>query len=182
MRDKHLTDEEIILYIDNELTIDDRIGVDEHLKKCSVCKTKLKEYKEMEKYLREPVLYAPPVNLLNSIMEKVWEKKLSFEEVFIGLMVTFSGIVAILGFIIYRYGFEFFYNIPFMKVSLPTLIKTGINNLYELFYVLKKIYFMIDIGFLRKIIIPKHGLAVLLLFILIIISYIKRDIIIKGRK
>ncbi len=182
MRNKHMTDEEIVLYIDNGISIENRIRIDEHLKKCSVCKAKMKEYQEIEKHLKEPILYAPPVDLLNNIKQKIWEKKLSFEEVFIGFMVTFSGIAAILAFIIYRYGFEFFYNIPFMKLSLPSLIKTGINNLYELFYVLKKIYFMIDAGFLRKIIIPRYGLSMLLLFILIVISYLKRDIIIKGRK
>ncbi len=182
MKNKHITDDEIIFYLENEISIKDRIRVDEHIKKCSACKNRLKEYELIEKKLRRPVLYDPPVDLLNNIMNRVWKKKLSFEEIFIGLLITFSGIITVIGFIIYNYGFKFFYNLPFMKISFSSLIKTGINNLNELIYVLTKIYNMINTLFLSRVTIPKHWAVVLLVLVLIFVSYIKKDIIIKGKK
>ena len=145
MKDKHISDEEILLYIEDDISIENRIEFEQHLKKCSQCRAKLKEYEILEDTLKKPALYEPPADLLNNIMNTVLNKKLSFEEIFIGLFIGFSGLAAVLSFILYRYGFQFFYNLPLMKINITSLIKTGINNLNELLYVLKKLYLIVDI-------------------------------------
>lgn len=115
---KHLTNDELNRFVDNELSLQEKIVVEQHLSECSFCSDELKSYKSINSLLLEQNVEEAPNGIEILIMKKIAKKLRNdkSQKTFFKFVVSlFSiGIVAILGFI----GF---------KVS-KTVIQISVDN------------------------------------------------------
>ena len=186
MKNKHLTEEELIFFLDNELDNKERKIVEEHIKECSICQNKLNEIKAIEESLKSPVLLEPPPNLVSNIMERLMVRKgMRVEELFISLFVAFSSISAILVYLIYTKGIKTLVNIFFKKADLSYFIKNGESNFKEILFVIKKLIHIILVTPISKLsdYISTFRIAefILLTIVLIAVGLWKKEVLLKRK-
>ena len=103
---KHLTNDELNRLVDNELSQQEKIVVEQHLAECSFCSGELKSFKSLNLLLSEQYEEKAPEGIENLIMKKIAKKLRSdkSQKTFFRFIVSlFSlGIAAILGFVGYR--------------------------------------------------------------------------------
>ena len=103
---KHLTNDELNRLVDNELSIQEKIVVEQHLLQCSFCSDELKSFKSLNSLLLEQHEEKAPEGIENLIMKKIAKKMRSdkSQKTFFRFIVSlFSlGIAAIIGFVGYR--------------------------------------------------------------------------------
>ncbi len=187
MREKHLTEEEIFLFLEDKLVKGEREKIEKHLNHCPVCQKQLKEIVEIEESLKNPILIEPPESLLNNIMESLMvKKKIKLEELFISLFIAFSSIAAILFYLISTKGINTIINLIFKKVNIAFFIKNGVSNFNEMLHVIKKLLFIVLESPIIKLNNHFNTFRIaeftILTIILLGISIWKKDIILKRRK
>ncbi len=187
MREKHLTEKEIFLFLEDNLKKEERGKIEEHLNHCPVCQKEIKEMIEIEESLKKPILIEPPRILLNNIMENLTvNKKIKFEELFISLFIAFSSIMAILLYLISTKGINTLINLIFRKVNIAFFIKNGVSNFNEMLHVIKKLFFiLLESPIIRINNHPDTFKIVefaILTIILLGISIWKKDVVLKRRK
>lgn len=103
---KHLTNDELNRFVDNELSSQEKIVAEQHLLECSSCSDELKSYKSINSLLFEQNVEEAPKGIENLIMRKIVRKLRNdkSQKTFFRFIVSlFSvGIIAILGFVSYR--------------------------------------------------------------------------------
>jgi len=103
---KHLTNDELNRLVDNELSIQEKIVVEQHLLQCSFCSEELKRYKSLNLLLSEQHEEKAPDGIEYLIMKKIAKRMRSdkSQKTFFRFVVSlFSlGIAAILGFVGYK--------------------------------------------------------------------------------
>lgn len=103
---KHLTQNELNRFVDNELSQHEKIKAEQHLSECSICSDEVKSFKSLNALLLEQNVDEAPVGIENLIMKKIAKKLRSdkSQKTFFRFIVSlFSlGIAAILGFVGYR--------------------------------------------------------------------------------
>jgi len=103
---KHLTNDELNRFVDNELSLQEKIVVEQHLSECSLCSDELKNLKSINSLLFEQNVEEAPNGIENMIMKKIAKKLRSdkSQKTFFRFVVSlFSlGIAAILGFVGYK--------------------------------------------------------------------------------
>ncbi len=186
MKEKHLNEEEISLFLENDIDEKRANEIKEHLKYCEECKAKMLEIKKVEEILSEPPLLEPPPSLLNTIMEKVARKRIKLEELFISIFIGFLGLFATLFYLIYTKGTNFVINMLIKKINITFFIKNGISNFGELLSVMKKLFYII-LKLPTKNITPnllylRIAEIIILTIVLIGISLWKKDVVLKKRK
>ena len=103
---KHLTNDELNRSVDNELSIQEKIVVEQHLLQCSFCSEELKSFKSLNLLLSEQHEEKAPDGIEYLIMKKIAKRMRSdkSQKTFFRFVVSlFSlGIAAILGFVGYK--------------------------------------------------------------------------------
>jgi len=103
---KHLTNDELNRLVDNELSIQEKIVVEQHLLQCSFCSEELKSFKSLNLLLSEQHEEKAPDGIEYLIMKKIAKRMRSdkSQKTFFRFVVSlFSlGIAAILGFVGYK--------------------------------------------------------------------------------
>jgi len=103
---KHLTNDELNRLVDNELSIQEKIVVEQHLLQCSFCSEELKSFKSLNLLLSEQHEEKAPDGIEYLIMKKIPKRMRSdkSQKTFFRFVVSlFSlGIAAILGFVGYK--------------------------------------------------------------------------------
>jgi anti-sigma factor RsiW len=103
---KHLTNDELNRLVDNELSQQEKIVVEQHLSECSFCSDELKSFKSLNSLLLEQNVEEAPNGIEYLIMKKIARKMRSdkSQKTFFRFIVSlFSlGITAIIGFVGYR--------------------------------------------------------------------------------
>ena len=103
---KHLTNDELNRSVDNELSIQEKNVVEQHLSECSFCSDELKSFKALNSLLIEQHEEIAPDGIEYLIMKKIARKLRSdkSQKTFFRFVVSlFSlGIAAILGLVGYR--------------------------------------------------------------------------------
>ncbi len=185
MSEKHLTEEELFLFVEDEIKREEYKRIKEHLRECKLCQRRLEKAKIIEESLSSPPLLEPPPTLLSNIMAKISKRKIKFEELFISLFIGFLGIFATLFYLVYTKGIDFVIQMILRKVNFSFFLKNGISNFSELISIIKKVFEIIvnaPINHLNHIIYFRILTFAFLTLVFIVISIWKKEIVFKRKK
>lgn len=103
---KHLTNDELNRFVDNELSLQEKITLEQQLSECAFCSDELKSYKSINSLLHEQNVEEAPNGIENVIMKKIAKKLRNdkSQKTFFRFIVSLFclGIATILGFVGYR--------------------------------------------------------------------------------
>ncbi len=68
-----INEEQLILYLENQLTLMDKRVLKEHIEKCYSCQAKLIELYELKDIWKNPT-NSPPLTLIDNIMEGIYQE------------------------------------------------------------------------------------------------------------
>ena len=138
MSDRHLTDDEIQSYLDNDSLIDLR-GIEQHLKTCEKCRIELAGYQQLYSGLNEDAGFNLSHDFVQTVISKTIKPELDesrgfYKDLVLGLIGVLSG----LGILLYFTGFKplpgFIAGIQQKQIS---LIKSIFNDFFVLISDLK---------------------------------------------
>ena len=103
---KHISNDELNRFIDNELSVHEKESVEKHLDECTLCSDELKNFIALQSSLLENHVEKAPEGIEKTIMKKIVRriKNEKSQRTFFGFVISLfsSGIIFIVGFVTYN--------------------------------------------------------------------------------